>query len=143
LFRSRGLLTVIPVRHWVLALLPPNLPAGSPLAGQALTWARGLTWVLVFLLLVGFAEAAGRAVGLVLTRVLHQARLTGTLNSLGGGVAGLLEHGLLAGLLLTLVLTAPLVHGTVVAHTIRQAPLASDLVRWFGRVAHLPGVWAL
>lgn len=126
------------VKHWLgrLAATPAMALPGSRI--QATQWIDGLVGLLVFLMIIGIAELIGRMVGGVFTRMVGVFRITGALNRVGGLLAGVAEHAVVAGLLLSLMLSVPVLSHHF-GHTIHRAPLAGMVLGWFGHIARIPG----
>ncbi len=128
-----------PIRHWVGRYLPAPAAAIPGARMQAWHLAHAILGLVIFLLIIGALEFVGRTIGAVVSHGVSSFRLTSLLNRLGGIVAGLAEHGVVAGLILTLVLAVPAINHSSVSHAIHRAPLANTLMGLFGHIAKLPG----
>lgn len=142
--RYQGMLTTlvlakVPVSSWLARWLPVPALDVPGAQHQAANLAHTLTALVVFLLVVGLTEYAGRLVGQMVTRMVRSFRVTGFVNSLGGGVAGLAEHGVVVGLVLTLVSALPMLAHSPLFYTLHRDPLAMTLMGWFGHIVKLPG----
>lgn len=133
------LLSRLPVRHWVSQILPAPASAAPQATIKALHLVHSLAGLLVILVVVTVMELFGRFIGELATRFVRVFHLTGMLNRIGGGVVGLAEHIMVAGLLLTLLLSFPLLNGTPISSQLHQSPLAMQIVSLFGRLVKLPG----
>ncbi|MDA8195053.1 MAG: CvpA family protein [Thermaerobacter sp.] len=133
------LLTQLPINTWIHHLLPAPALASPGATKAAFRLGRVLLGLVVFLLIVGTVEFFGRVLGQWVTHAVLSAPLTGMLNRVGGGVAGLAEHGVIAGLILTVVLGLPMLPHTGLYLQIVHAPLAAALIGWFGHLGRLPG----
>ncbi|MCL5116799.1 MAG: CvpA family protein [Firmicutes bacterium] len=131
--------TAAPVKRWVEHYLPTPATAIAGARVQAWHLAHSLIGLLVFLLIIGAVEFVGRTVGSVVSQGVGTIRLASLLNRIGGIVVGLAEHGVVAGLVLTLLMTVPAIGHTPVSHAIHRAPLASTLMGLFHHLAKIPG----
>lgn len=134
------LLRQLPVTAWVHQLLPAPALASPSSTTAAVHLFQSLVGILVFLLIVGIVEFFGRLVGDMLTRLVTTFRVTGTLNRIGGGLAGLAEHGVVAALILTVIFAVPVLAHTPISRQVTQAPLAGALMTWFTHLAKIPGI---
>lgn len=129
----------LPLSRWVQSAWPPGLPLSSQTTATAVTFAQALLGVLVFIAVIALTERVARAVGAIVTRVVGVVPFTGTLNALGGVAAGVLEHGVVAAVVMTVVLGfAPLAH-TPVAAALQHSPLAMALTGWTQRLEAVTG----
>ncbi len=134
--RITGLLVAsLPVRQWIVHFVPTAVHDRVTYTASFNLFHTVLGLV-VFLIMVGLAEALFRAAGQALTNILARGRITGTLNRLGGMAGGILENALLIGIVLGIVTALPLLAGSPVSRLIQHTPLAADLVRWVGTFAH-------
>ncbi len=136
---TKTLLSVLPVKNWVAHFLPApaaNIPGATV---QAYNLAHVILGLLVFLIIIGAAEFVGRLVGELATRILGTFKITGVLNKVGGGLAGLAEHGLVVGIIVTLILALPMIAHSPMAKDLHHAPLAMLLVGWFDHISRLGG----
>lgn len=128
-----------PVRGWLDRYIP-SVAAHVPGARlDAWNLAEGLISLLIFLIIVGAAEFVGRTVGAVASRGVSVFRMTALINRVGGVIAGLVEHGVVAGLILTLALGIPALAHSPISAALRRAPLAGTLIDIFKHVVRLPG----
>ncbi|MCY0878135.1 MAG: CvpA family protein [Firmicutes bacterium] len=137
---SRQVLTAVPVKTWIGHYLPA--PAAGMAGARSAAWrlAQGLTQVIAFLLIVGAIEFVGRTVGSVLSQALRACPLASWLNRLGGMAAGIAEHGVVAGLVLSLLVAIPGLNGAGFSGAIRRSPLANITVREFHHLGRIPGL---
>jgi uncharacterized membrane protein required for colicin V production len=84
------------------------------------------------------AEWAAGLVGRVVTAVVRRLPLIRGLNGLGGLAGGLLEHALVAGIVLGLAISVPFVAQGPIGTVVRSTPAAHDLVRWVGALIPWP-----
>jgi len=136
---TRWLLRQPTIHRTVFHLIPQAATTIPSVHRQALHLIQSLMAFVVFLLLVGLAEGLGRVIGQIISRTVHSFRVTGLVDRVGGVVAGLFEHGIVAGLVMVLILTVPVFAHTPLLGAIHKAPLASWLVSWVGRLAKIPG----
>lgn len=136
---STMLMGQLPLNAWVHHFIPAPALASPGSTKAAFHLIRVLIGLIVFLLVIGVVELIGRWIGQVLTRIITVFRITGVLNRLGGGVVGLAEHGVVVGVVLTVVMALPMLSHSVLSREITHAPLASTLILLFGHVAKLPG----
>ena len=128
------LIRVLPIQHWINRYVPL---ASSNIAGvhQATDkWVLSILGVLVFLLVIAVSEAVGRSLGTGVTQVVKGFRLTGFLNGIGGLAAGIIEHGLVAALILGLLVSFPLVSHTSLVLDLNRNALVTALVGWYHRL---------
>ncbi len=133
------LMTSLPVGKWTAHLLPApatHIP-GAHL--EALNLAHVIVGLLVFLLIIGATEFVGRLIGEVITRLIGSFKVTGMLNKVGGGLAGLAEHGVVVGIVLTIVLALPMIAHSPISRELHRAPLAMLFVGWFGHISRMGG----
>ncbi len=136
---TQTLLSALPVKKWVAHFLPApaaNVPGATV---QAYNLAHIFLALLVFLLVIGAAEFVGRLAGEFATHILRAFKITGALNKLGGGLAGLAEHSLVAGLVLTIILAFPMIAHSPMGKDLHHAPIAMLLVGWFNHLSRLGG----
>lgn len=133
------LLAQLPVSNWIHHLLPVPAATVPGASLEAHRMIHSLVALLVFLVVIGAAELAGRLVGSTVTRMVKVFRVTGALNSIGGSLAGVAEHGVMVGLVLTMVLAYPALSHSPITTLIHRAPLASLLAGWMGHLAKIPG----
>ena len=129
----------IPLQHWVERYVPAPAAQIPGAKLQAWNMAHAILGLLVFLLIVGAVEFVGRTVGAVASRGVRVFRVTAVLNRVGGIAAGILEHGVVAGLILTVLLAVPAIGQSGLSRSIHHAPLASALINVFHRVVKIPG----
>jgi len=135
---TRFVTAAVPIRRWVERYLPAA--AGSIQGARQQAWhtAEDLVTILVFILIVGALELVGRTVGSTISRSVSALRVTSFLNRLGGIGAGVLEHGMVAGLVLTLILAIPAVGQSSLSQSIHHAVVAQLLVEAFHRLGRIP-----
>ncbi|MCL4493242.1 MAG: CvpA family protein [Firmicutes bacterium] len=138
-YLTQSLMSVLPISRWTRRLLPRPASSVPGYTIQADNLVHVLLALLVFLLIVGAVEFLGRLAGQFLTRVIKTLRITGLLNNIGGAVAGLAEHGILVGLLVTLVMALPLLSHSSLSMALRHDKLVMALAGIFGHIAKLPG----
>lgn len=136
---TKLVVTAAPIRRWVEHYLPAPAAAVPGARLQAWHLAHTLIGLIVFLVIVGALEFVGRTVGSAVSQGVSAFRVTSFLNRIGGVAVGVAEHGVVAGLILTLLMTVPALGHTSVSTEIHRAPLASSLMGWFGHIAKLPG----
>lgn len=136
---TQSLMTTLPIDRWTRHLLPGPASTVPGYTIQADNLIHMLIALLVFLVIVGAVEFIGRLIGEFLTRVVKTLRITGFLNKLGGAVAGLAEHGILIGLLVTLIFALPLLNHSPLTMALRHDRLVMTLAGLFGHIAKLPG----
>ncbi|MCL5064555.1 MAG: CvpA family protein [Firmicutes bacterium] len=128
----------LPIQRWVNRYIPL---AASNLGGvhQATDrWVISILGVLVFLLVIFAVEALGRSVGVVVSQLVKTFRVTGFLNGIGGLAAGLVEHGLVACLILGVLVSFPLVSHTSLVVDLDHNALVTVLVGWYHRLTLTP-----
>jgi len=133
------IVTAAPIHRWIGQYLPQ---AAARVPGARLdAWhlANSLVSLLVFLLVVGAAEFVGRTIGTVASQGVNVFRVTSFLNRILGVAVGLLEHGVVAGLVLSLALAIPAIGHSSVSQALHKAPLAGSLIGLFSRIAKVPG----
>ena len=138
-YTTHLLMASLPIAQWTAHLLPApaaHIP-GAHL--EALHLAQVIVGLLVFLLIIGATEFVGRLIGEVITRLIGTFKVTGALNKVGGGLAGLAEHGVVVGIVLTVVLALPMIAHSPIARDLHRAPLAMTFVGWFGHISRLGG----
>lgn len=138
-FLTQSLMTSLPIARWTRHLLPGPASSIPGYTIQADNLIHTLVALLVFLAIVGAVEFVGRLVGEFLTRVVKTLRITGFLNKVGGAVAGLAEHGILIGLLVTVIFALPLLNHSPLTTALRHDRLVMALAGLFGHIAKLPG----
>lgn len=136
---TQMIVAAAPLHKWVEKYLPT--PASHIPGARLQAWhlAHTLVGLLVFLLIVGAVEFAGRSVGSVASQGVKVFRLTSLLNRLGGIVVGIAEHGVVAGLVLTLLMAVPAVSQSALSQSIHHATLADTLMSFFKHLSILPG----
>ena len=82
---------------------------------------------------------AGRLVGAMASRAVRLFRVTRFVNKLGGLVIGIVEHGVAAGLVLTLLLAVPALGHSGFSRTLRHASVADTLIGVFRHLGKFPG----
>ncbi len=137
------LMSSLPIGKWVAHMLPAPATHVPGAHQDALHLAHVIIGILVFLLIIGLAEFVGRIIGEVITRVIGTFKVTGMLNKVGGGLAGLFEHGLVVGIVATIVLALPMISHSAFSHALHKAPLAMMFVGWFGHISRLGGGFML
>lgn len=138
-YTTHLLMASLPIAKWTAHVLPApaaHIP-GAHL--EALHLAQVIVGLLVFLLIIGATEFVGRLIGEVITRLIGTFKVTGMLNKVGGGLAGLAEHGVVVGIVLTVVLALPMIAHSPIARDLHRAPLAMTFVGWFGHISRLGG----
>lgn len=128
-----------PIHRWVERYLPTPASAIPGARLEAWHMAQALIGLLVFLLIIGALEFVGRTIGAVLTQGVRVFRLTSLLNRIGGVIVGVLEHGVVAGLVLTLLFSLPAVARSNFGHAIHHAPLAGTVMGIFRHLGKIPG----
>lgn len=136
---TQSLMAALPITKWARRILPGPAASVPGYTLQADDLIHTLIALLVFLIIVGAVEFLGRLVGEFLTRLVKTLRVTGFLNKAGGAAAGLAEHGVLIGLVITLLFALPVFHHSAVTQHLRHDQLVMVLVGWFGHLAKLPG----
>lgn len=136
---TKTLLSVLPVKKWVAHFLPAPAASVPGATVQAYNLAHIILSLLVFLLVIGAAEFVGRLCGEFVTHILRTFKITGALNKLGGGLAGLAEHSLVAGIVLTVILAFPMIAHSPMGKDLHHAPIAMLLVGWFNHLSRLGG----
>ena len=136
---TRLVTAAVPLHRWVDRYLPSpasHIP-GARLEAWNLT--HTILALVVFLVIVGALEFVGRTVGTVATQGVRVFRLTEVLNKIGGIAVGILEHALVAGLIMSLLLAVPAIRSSSVSRSINSAPMAHTLIGAFHHIAKLPG----
>ncbi|NMP20931.1 CvpA family protein [Sulfobacillus harzensis] len=136
---TKLVVSAAPIRHWVERYLPTPASAIPGARQEAWHLAHTLIGLLIFLLIIGALEFVGRTVGSVISQGVRAFRLTAFLNRLGGILAGIAEHGVVAGLILTLLLAVPAIDHSGLSQEIHHAPVARTLMGLFSRIAKIPG----
>lgn len=136
---TRLIAAAVPVHRWVERYLPAAAAHVPGARLQAWHLADGIMALVVFLLIVGALEFVGRTVGTVASQGVRVFRVTSLLNRIGGIAIGVVEHGMVAGLLITLLLAIPAVGHSALGRSIHKAPIAVTLVSAFHRIAKIPG----
>lgn len=137
------LMSSLPVGRWVGHLLPAPAAHVPGAHLEAVHLAQVIIGLLVFLLIIGATEFVGRLIGEVITRAIGSFKVTGLLNKVGGGLAGLAEHGVVVGIVLTVVLTLPMIAHSPISRELHRAPLAMMFVGWFGHISRMGGGFLL
>ena len=138
-YLTQALMSALPISRWTRQLLPGPASTVPGYTIQANNLVHMLLALLVFLAIVGAVEFLGRLLGEFLTRVIKTLRITGLLNNIGGAIAGLAEHGILVGLLVTLIMALPLLNHSTLSTALRHDRLVMALAGIFGHIAKLPG----
>ena len=138
-YLTQALMSALPISRWTRHFLPGPASSIPGYTIQADNLVHMLLALLVFLAIVGAVEFFGRLIGEFLTRVVKTLRITGLLNNIGGAIAGLAEHGILVGLLVTLILALPLLNHSSLSATLRHDRFVMALAGIFGHIAKLPG----
>lgn len=133
------LVSAVPLRHWVERYLPAPASAIPGARLQAWHMAHTLIGLVIFLLIIGALEFVGRTIGSVISQGVSSFRPTAVINRVGGIVAGLAEHGAVAGLILTMLLAVPALSHSGLSRAVQQAPVAGTLMGLFGHIAKIPG----
>jgi uncharacterized membrane protein required for colicin V production len=136
---TRLVTAALPLHRWVDHYVPQAVAAMSGARLQAWTLAHAILSLLLFLLIVGAMEFVGRSVGNVASQGVRVFRLTAALNRIGGIAMGIIEHGLVAGLVMALVLAVPAARDSMISRSIHHAPIANMLIHAFHRVVKIPG----
>lgn len=136
---TRLIASAMPLHRWVERYIPAAAAHIPGARVQAWHLAHSILALLVFLLIVGALEFVGRTVGAVASRGVSVFRITSMLNRIGGIAAGVIEHGVVAGLILTVLLAVPAVGQSSLSRSIQRAPLAATLIHTFQHIAKLPG----
>jgi uncharacterized membrane protein required for colicin V production len=133
-------LSAVPVKDWVGRYLPT--PAAGVPAARVAAWrlVQGLTDLIAFLIIVGAIEFIGRTVGHVMTQAIRAIPVASGLNRLGGMAAGIIKHGVVTGLVLSLLLAVPGINGSPFARAVRRSPIATTAVKAFDRLGRIPGL---
>ncbi len=137
-----SIMKALPIQHWVNRYVPL---ASSNLGGVHQTtdrWLLSVLGVVVFLLVIAVVESIGRSIGSGASHVVKSFRLTGFLNGIGGLAAGVVEHGLVACLILGLLVSFPLLSHTPLVLALNRNALVAMLVGWYHRISLTPaGKW--
>jgi uncharacterized membrane protein required for colicin V production len=136
---TQWLTTVLPLRRWVAEWVAKVPMPNASLYHDAWQFAHHLLELLVFLAIIALTEWAGRLVGHLVTRAFNVFRPARVVNQLGGLVAGALEHGMVAGLVLAVLMTVPAFRHSPLPPIIERSPLADLFLGWIGHLAQLPG----
>ncbi|PSR35991.1 MAG: colicin V synthesis protein [Sulfobacillus thermosulfidooxidans] len=136
---TQTLMASLPVTTWARRLLPGPAASVPGYTLQADDLIHTLVALLVFLVIVGAIEFLGRLLGEFLTRIVKTLKVTGFLNKVGGAAAGLAEHGVLVGLVITLLFALPIFQHSPITNDMRHDALVMALRGWFGHLAKLPG----
>jgi uncharacterized membrane protein required for colicin V production len=136
---TRLIVGAVPIRRWVNHYLPSPVTAISGARSQAWHLAHAAVGLVVFLLVVGGFELAGRLVGSMASRGVRVFRVTRFVNKLGGLVIGIVEHGVVAGLVLTLLLAVPALNHSDFSRMLRHASVAGTLLGAFRHLGKIPG----
>lgn len=136
---TRLVTAALPLHHWVERYFPAAAAQVPGARLQAWNMAHTIVGLVVFLLIVGALEFVGRTVGTVASHGVHAFRLTSMLNRVGGIAIGIVEHGLVAGLVLSLLLAVPAVRQSAISRSLNGAPVASLLIHAFHHIAKVPG----
>lgn len=136
---TRLVTAAIPVQQWVERYLPS--PAAHIPGARIQAWhlAHTIMALVIFLVIVGAVEFVGRTIGTVASQGVRVFRFTALLNKIGGIAVGVLEHAVVAGLVITLLLTVPAIRHSPISRSIQRAPLAHTLIGAFHHIAKLPG----
>ncbi len=136
---TRMITAAAPLHRWVERYIPA--PAAHIPGARAQAWhlAHSILALLVFLLIVGALEFVGRTIGAVASQGVGLFRLTAVLNKIGGIAAGIVEHGVVAGLILSVLLAVPDLGHSAISRSIFHAPLAAALLSTFRHIAKIPG----
>ncbi|MCL5967625.1 MAG: CvpA family protein [Firmicutes bacterium] len=132
---TSSLMAVLPVRRLVIRFVPTA-------QGSAFSYHQGVNLfhtilgLLVFLIMVGLAEAVARAVGVAITRVVARRGLLGAANRVGGLAGGLAENAVIGGLIFGLLLSLPIFDGTPIHHVIVHNALALALAHFVNHFAN-------
>lgn len=132
---TRLLMASLPVHRWVIHFVPTA--ASSKFSyHQGVNLFHTVLGLLVFLIMVGVAEAIARAIGEAVTLAVARRGLLGALNRIGGLAGGLAESALIGGLIFGLVLSLPVLDGTPLHHAIQHTPLAVSLAHFVNHFAN-------
>lgn len=132
---TRMLMASLPVHRWIVHFVPTA--SVSTLAyQQGVNLFHTILSLLVFLIMVGLAEAIARAVGEGITVAVARRGVVGSLNRLGGLAGGLAESAIIGGLIFGLLLSLPMLDGTPIHHLIQHNQLAVTLAHFVNHFAN-------
>lgn len=140
---TQEFLRVLPVQQWVAHVVPAPAQSLPGATQKAYHLAQQLAGLIVFLLIVGVAEVAGRCLGQFLTRFARALRITQAMNAVGGMAFGVLEHAALVALILTLMLAIPLVSHSALGRSLEHNVMTTQMVAWFSQLNHSGMHWIL
>ena len=129
----------LPLHRWVDRYLPAAAAQVPGARAQAWNLTHAIVGLVVFLLIVGALEFVGRTIGTVASHGVRTFRLTSLLNRIGGIAIGVVEHALVAGLVLSLLLAVPAVRQSAISRSLHRAPVANLLIHAFHHIAKVPG----
>jgi len=129
------LMKSLPVHRWVVHFVP-TASVSMVAYQQGVNLFHTILSLLVFLVMVGLAEAVARAVGEGVTVAVAGRGLAGSLNRIGGLAGGLAESAIIGGLIFGLLLSLPMLDGTPLQHLIQHNRLAVALAHFVNQFAN-------